>query len=367
MDDELEKRRRRAQLWQERRRKDAEAAAAENGGDGKGLWSLEDDDDMGDVPSSSARRSQGNGAPSNNGHATPGGDDSDSEIDPLDAFMAQEVMPELDRLKQIDQQEKENAADRGKPPGEDAPGVAPAGSDAKEGGTGAGSRRLFRAYDPYDSDPSTSRDDAEESEDDETWAKNVVAGKGSKLEKLTAVDHTQIDYPDFRKDFLIEAPEIAKMSEAMVRQLRKDLDRIKVKGKDVPKPIKGWHQCGLSTRILQVIQANQFDNPMPIQAQALPVIMQGRDCIGVAKTGSGKTMAFVLPMLRHIKDQPSLAPGDGPVGLIMAPTRELVQQIGKDIKKFTKALGLKLVCVYGGSGVAGQITALKRGAEIVVW
>merc|ERR1719313_3194350 len=107
----------------------------------------------------------------------------------------------------------------------------------------------------------------------------------------------------------------------MVRQLRKDLDRIKVKGKDVPKPIKGWHQCGLSTRILQVIQANQFDNPMPIQAQALPVIMQGRDCIGVAKTGSGKTMAFVLPMLRHIKDQPDLEESDGPIALVMAPTR----------------------------------------------
>jgi ATP-dependent RNA helicase DDX46/PRP5 len=57
--------------------------------------------------------------------------------------------------------------------------------------------------------------------------------------------------------------------------------------------------------------------------------MSGRDCIGIAKTGSGKTMAFVLPMIRHIKDQPPLANGDGPVALIMAPTRELVQQISK--------------------------------------
>lgn len=57
--------------------------------------------------------------------------------------------------------------------------------------------------------------------------------------------------------------------------------------------------------------------------------MSGRDCIGIAKTGSGKTLAFVLPMLRHIKDQPPLATGDGPIALIMAPTRELVQQISK--------------------------------------
>jgi len=54
-----------------------------------------------------------------------------------------------------------------------------------------------------------------------------------------------------------------------------------------------------------------------------------RDCIGIAKTGSGKTLAFVLPMLRHIKDQPPLMQGDGPIGLVMAPTRELVQQISK--------------------------------------
>jgi ATP-dependent RNA helicase DDX46/PRP5 len=57
--------------------------------------------------------------------------------------------------------------------------------------------------------------------------------------------------------------------------------------------------------------------------------MSGRDCIGIAKTGSGKTLAFVLPMLRHIKDQPPLANGDGPIALIMAPTRELVAQISK--------------------------------------
>jgi hypothetical protein len=63
--------------------------------------------------------------------------------------------------------------------------------------------------------------------------------------------------------------------------------------------------------------------------QALPIIMSGRDCIGIAKTGSGKTLAFVLPMLRHIRDQAELRDGDGPVALIMAPTRELVQQIAK--------------------------------------
>lgn len=87
----------------------------------------------------------------------------------------------------------------------------------------------------------------------------------------------------------------------------------------------------------------------PPQAQALPVIMSGRDCIGIAKTGSGKTLAFLLPMLRHIKDQPALQRGDGPVGLVMAPTRELVQQIGKEVRVSTV---LSCVC--------GSIVAVKN-------
>lgn len=66
------------------------------------------------------------------------------------------------------------------------------------------------------------------------------------------------------------------------------------------------------------------------------MIMSGRDCIGIAKTGSGKTVAFVLPMLRHIKAQRPLEQGDGPIGLVMAPTRELVVQIGKDVRKFAR-------------------------------
>ncbi|MCL7029059.1 hypothetical protein MKW94_026305 [Papaver nudicaule] len=146
---------------------------------------------------------------------------------------------------------------------------------------------------------------------------------------------------------------------------RKELE-LKLHGKDIPKPIKTWIQTGLTSRILDTIKKFGFEKPMQIQAQALPIIMSGRDCIGVAKTGSGKTLAFVLPMLRHIKDQPPVVPGDGPIALIMAPTRELVQQIHSDIRKFAKVAGVTSVAVYGGSGVAQQISELKRGAEIVV-
>lgn len=85
---------------------------------------------------------------------------------------------------------------------------------------------------------------------------------------------------------------------------------------------------------------------------------------GIAKTGSGKTLAFLLPMFRHILDQAPLEETDGPITIIMTPTRELCMQIGKDIKKFSKGLGLHAVCVYGGTGISEQIAELKRGEYI---
>ena len=94
--------------------------------------------------------------------------------------------------------------------------------------------------------------------------------------------------------------------------------------------------------------------------------MSGRDMIGIAKTGSGKTLAFLLPMFRHIADQEELEEGDGPIAIIMTPTRELCLQIGKECRKFCRAIDARAVCVYGGTGISEQIAELKRGAEIIV-
>ena len=88
--------------------------------------------------------------------------------------------------------------------------------------------------------------------------------------------------------------------------------------------------------------------------------------IGIAKTGSGKTLAFILPMLRHIIDQPPLEMFDGPIALLLTPTRELALQTYNEIKKFSKSLKISVTCVYGGAGVKEQIADLKRGTEIVV-
>lgn len=94
--------------------------------------------------------------------------------------------------------------------------------------------------------------------------------------------------------------------------------------------------------------------------------MNGRDVIGIAETGSGKTLAYILPMVRHILDQRMLEEDEGMIGLVMAPTRELCNQIYLECKGFCNSVGLRVACVYGGAGVAGQLSQLKKGAEIVV-
>uniref|UniRef100_A0AAQ5XM80 Probable ATP-dependent RNA helicase DDX46 n=1 Tax=Amphiprion ocellaris TaxID=80972 RepID=A0AAQ5XM80_AMPOC len=147
---------------------------------------------------------------------------------------------------------------------------------------------------------------------------------------------------------------------------RLELEGITVKGKGCPKPIKTWVQCGVSMKILNALKKHSYEKPTPIQAQAIPAIMSGRDLIGIAKTGSGKTIAFLLPMFRHIMDQRPLEESEGPISVIMTPTRELALQITKECKKFSKPLGLRVVCVYGGTGISEQIAELKRGAEIIV-
>ncbi|RGB32634.1 P-loop containing nucleoside triphosphate hydrolase protein [Rhizophagus diaphanus] len=212
--------------------------------------------------------------------------------------------------------------------------------------------------------------DEDDAEDEELGSdpEDILALAAKKLKKkdLAAVDHSQIRYEPFRKDFYIEPPEMHEMTHDQVDLLRVELGGIKIRGVECPKPIQKWTHAGLPAACLQIIKKLNFEKPTPIQSQAIPAIMAGRDVIGVAKTGSGKTIAFLLPMFRHIKDQRPLEQMEGPIAIIMTPTRELAVQIHKECKHFLKGLNLRAVCAYGGSPIKDQIAELKRGAEIIV-
>jgi ATP-dependent RNA helicase DeaD len=121
-----------------------------------------------------------------------------------------------------------------------------------------------------------------------------------------------------------------------------------------------FNELGIKESILNGIKDMGFSKPFPIQEAAIPVLLSGRDVVGQAHTGTGKTAAFAISMLQQI------TPKKGIQGLVMAPTRELAIQITEEIKKFGKYTGIKTATIYGGQGMGTQLSALTRGIEIVV-
>lgn len=194
-------------------------------------------------------------------------------------------------------------------------------------------------------------------------AEDLLALRAARKKKkeVPVINHEKVEYEPFRKDFYTEPAEISQMTTEEVADLRHELDGIKVKPDDVPRPVTKWAQMGLLQPTMDVFVRLGYRTPTSIQAQAIPIAERGRDLVGVAKTGSGKTLAFGIPMIRHIKDQRPLKPSDGPIGLIMAPTRELAQQISTELKPFLAASGIAIKCAYGGQPISDQIAMIKRG------
>ncbi|ORY62333.1 Pre-mRNA-splicing ATP-dependent RNA helicase PRP28 [Pseudomassariella vexata] len=144
---------------------------------------------------------------------------------------------------------------------------------------------------------------------------------------------------------------------------------IATKGGYIPNPMRNWQESGLPHRLLDIVANVGYDEPSAIQRAAIPIALQARDLIGVAVTGSGKTAAFLLPLLVYISELPPLnefTKNDGPYALIMAPTRELVQQIETEARKFATPLGFTVVSIVGGHALEEQAYALRNGAEIIV-
>uniref|UniRef100_A0A8C7XB66 Probable ATP-dependent RNA helicase DDX46 n=1 Tax=Oryzias sinensis TaxID=183150 RepID=A0A8C7XB66_9TELE len=330
LEEEMRKRKERVEKWREEQRK----KAIENIGEikkeleemkqGK-KWSLEDDEDQ-EKETPMEQQAE------------------EDEVDPLDAYM-EEVKQEVKKFNMSDMKGNDKV-------------IVTVVKTKKGAGTHKKKGELME-----------NDQDAMEysSEEEEVDLQTALTGFQTKQRKiLEPVDHAKIQYEPYRKNFYVEVPELAKMTTEEVNAYRLELEGIMVKGKGCPKPIKTWVQCGVSMKILAALKKQGYDKPTPIQAQAIPAIMSGRDLIGIAKTGSGKTIAFLLPMFRHIMDQRPLEESEGPISVIMTPTRELALQITKECKKFSKALGLRVVCVYGGTGISEQIAELKRGAEIIV-
>jgi ATP-dependent RNA helicase RhlE len=127
-----------------------------------------------------------------------------------------------------------------------------------------------------------------------------------------------------------------------------------------------FHTLGLSAELLRAVAEQGYREPTPVQREAIPVILEGRDVMARAQTGTGKTAGFTLPLLQRLSGGPRGQGRRAVRSLILTPTRELAAQVGESVRVYGKNLPLRSCVIYGGVGIKPQIDALRRGVEIVV-
>jgi len=124
-------------------------------------------------------------------------------------------------------------------------------------------------------------------------------------------------------------------------------------------PERSFYGLGIAPRILDILVHIKFKVPTPIQFKAIPPAIEGKDVIGIAQTGTGKTHAFAIPMIQRLAQKKG-------VGLVLAPTRELAIQIDEAFMKMAPAFGMKTACLIGGAPMFGQVQALRKNPRIVI-
>lgn len=161
----------------------------------------------------------------------------------------------------------------------------------------------------------------------------------------------------FEKNFYVVHANNATRSQDDVDSFRKSL-QITVSGNGCPAPIQSFEETNFPESVMKEMQRQAFTQPTAIQSQGWPIALSGRDLVGIAQTGSGKTLAYMLPAIVHIQHQKRLQRGEGPVCLVLAPTRELAQQIQSVTQEFGNQTNplVRNTCIFGGSPKGPQVS-----------
>ncbi|XP_050549143.1 probable ATP-dependent RNA helicase DDX43 isoform X2 [Daktulosphaira vitifoliae] len=201
---------------------------------------------------------------------------------------------------------------------------------------------------------------------DNDWEQLMKEQEEYQKKKLAAL-------PPIVKHVYKEHQEVTAMSDEEIEAFRFSKNNIMVKhvnednNEPIPKPIVHfYHAFKDYPEILEEIKKQNFETPSPVQCQAWPIIMNGHDLIAIAQTGTGKTLAFLLPAFIHLERQ--AIPRDkrkGPSILVLAPTRELVLQIENEVNKYSYK-GIRAMSIYGGASSGKQKECIRQGVEIVI-
>ncbi|KAF1761444.1 hypothetical protein GCK72_009700 [Caenorhabditis remanei] len=279
----------------------------------------------------------------------------DEEEDELDAFMAG-IEKQASKDKKVSEQKEKDRKEGKDTEDPSKKGLGRADIDEEDM-----QESLFKFMEDY---KEKHENDEEQYEYDEEG--NIIWTWKKVIDPLPDIDHSQIQYPAFNKNFYEEHEDIKRLHYMDVVRLQNTMN-LRVGGLKPPRPVCSFAHFSFDKLLMEAIRKSEYEQPTPIQAMAIPSAISGRDVLGIAKTGSGKTAAYLWPAIVHIMDQPDLKSGEGPVAVIVVPTRELAIQVFQEAKRFCKVYNINVICAYGGGSKWEQSNELQNeGAEMVV-
>uniref|UniRef100_A0A915PK99 RNA helicase n=1 Tax=Setaria digitata TaxID=48799 RepID=A0A915PK99_9BILA len=187
-----------------------------------------------------------------------------------------------------------------------------------------------------------------------------ASGGGS----LRPIDWSRENLRPFEKNFYREHSAVTRREQFEVDKWFTD-NQVTVEGNDLPRPVFDFNEAGFPQVITDMLFSN-FQKPTVIQSISWPIALSGRDMVSIAKTGSGKTFAFILPAIVHTAGQPPRGHQKSPSVLVLLPTRELAQQVEEVAKDYCRATDLSITCLFGGAPKAAQARDLERGVDIII-
>jgi ATP-dependent RNA helicase DDX42 len=184
------------------------------------------------------------------------------------------------------------------------------------------------------------------------------------IETIAPFDHSGMTYAPFKKDLYHEHASISELDVSDISGMRENMG-ISVTGRAIQKCVCSFAHLNLPESILTVIRYLEFSTPTPIQSQAIPCLLSGRDVIGIAMTGSGKTMAYLIPAIVHVLENEKQS---DPRVLIVCPTRELAIQIEQETYRFVRKQNrlISSIALTGGLSKYEQFKEMKKGVDIIV-
>eukprot|EP00095_Tigriopus_kingsejongensis_P006831 snap_masked-scaffold82_size396747-processed-gene-2.7 protein:Tk06831 transcript:snap_masked-scaffold82_size396747-processed-gene-2.7-mRNA-1 annotation:"hypothetical protein DAPPUDRAFT_213150" len=191
--------------------------------------------------------------------------------------------------------------------------------------------------------------------------KNKQPGEG-----LRRIKWDEYNLVPFEKHFYNPHANLANADATTVEEYRKTREISIIKGSNLPNPITNFFEAGFPEYVMKEVERQGFTTPTAIQSQGWPIALSGFNMVGIAMTGSGKTLGYLLPGIIHVNHQPYLERGDGPIVLVLAPTRELAQQIQEVCTEFGRSSKIRNTCVFGGAPKGPQLRDLENGCEVVI-